>query len=154
MYRVILLVVFVALIVGVNVYISVTPTQDSVFSRVSIVVNVLLVGLCVLVLIGAEKSITWSLVGFVVYLLWALMNVSDHTSYGLVRSGYVTFFLELNPGTYGIAGSILGGIIGKYFRKSGKDMSMSWARTGLVVGLFVSYCFMLSELFSRHISGS
>jgi len=150
----VLLVALVILIVGINVYISVTPTQQNVFSRVSIVANVLLAGMCVMVLTGAAKSIPWSLVGFVVYLLWALMNVSGHTSYGLVRSGYITFFLELNPGTYGIAGSILGGIIGKYFRKSGKDMSMSWARTGLVVGLFVSYCFMSSELFSRHISGS
>lgn len=151
MYRVILLVVFVALIVGINVYISVTPTQQNVFSRVSIVANVLLAGMCVMVLIGAAKSIPWSLAGLVVYVVWVLISVETPSSYGLIRSAYVPYFLELNPGTYGIVGSILGGIFGKYFRQSEK--SIPWAGKGLLIGLFGSFCFMANELFMRGISG-
>ncbi|MCL4275011.1 MAG: hypothetical protein KJZ77_14150 [Anaerolineales bacterium] len=152
MYRIILLIVFVALIVGINVYISVTPTQQNVFSRVSIVANVLLAGMCVIVLIGAAKSIPWSLAGLVVYVIWALINVEPPSSYGLIRSADAPYFLELNPGTYGMMGSIVGGIFGKY-NESLKDNGISWARNGLLIGLVGSFCFMANELFMRSISG-
>lgn len=147
-----LLVILAALLVGINAYLYFASTQRNISSRVSVVVNILLVGMCVMMLIGAAKSIKWSLVGFGIYLVWVFINVSSPSSYGLYRPGDVPYFLELNPGTYGMIGGIIGGIFGKY-NEALKDNGIFWARNGLLIGLVGSFCFMANELFIRSISG-
>lgn len=131
-----------------------TRMQFIISSGVPTYLSVLLIGIWVMILIGTEKNIKWSLVGFVVYLVWVFISVPFSMLLGSARlEEYSPFFLWLNPGTYGTIGSMIGSISGKYFPHNSDQRQETWARNGLLIGLFGSFCAMANELFTRAVSG-
>jgi hypothetical protein len=111
---------------------------------------ILTAGLWLMILLKAEKDIRWVLTGFGIYLLWIYINIPHPLPLGeSAFHDYGPLFFSLNPGTYGTFASLVGAIAGVYASPQAEVKPADWARSGLLAGSLITFCFVTYEMFLR-----